>query len=163
MRIDGWQQQISSVHKSTKHSPRFLLQQEIFLQLTAVQFLACLSQENTNLASCLSHDVLWSAKEFPYKNPSEINLSNKCTNIKLGTVAQICMETYQLWLFSQQRISSMTYEVLHSLRDRNLSFESSWFTHFEGNDYFQNICNRLIDYMVLHHRNSKSNLQIYIA
>jgi hypothetical protein len=25
-----------------------------------------------NLAICLSHDVLWAAKEFPYKIPSDV-------------------------------------------------------------------------------------------
>jgi hypothetical protein len=58
-----------SAHTSTKHSPCFLSQQEIFLQLSVAEFLAFLLQENaesfvTLKLFLMTHNVLWVANGF---------------------------------------------------------------------------------------------------
>jgi hypothetical protein len=71
-----WQMTIKflSVHTSMKHHNAS--QQEMFLQLSAVQFLALLLQEECRifckLKLCLSHDILWGSLELAYKSPSNV-------------------------------------------------------------------------------------------
>jgi hypothetical protein len=69
---------ILSVHTSTKHSQSFLSQQEMFLQLSAIQFLALLLQENTESFVTLKPVyhmiyILWGSLELAYKSPSNLN------------------------------------------------------------------------------------------
>ena len=66
-----------SVHTSTKHSPSFLSQQEMFLQLSVAEFAEFLLQENAESFITLklyfiTHDALWVANELIYKILSDI-------------------------------------------------------------------------------------------
>jgi hypothetical protein len=61
-----------------KHSQWFLSQQEIFLQLSAVQFLALLLQGNAPSFVTLKlvyhmTNILWGSLELAYKSPSNYN------------------------------------------------------------------------------------------
>jgi hypothetical protein len=63
------------VQTNTKHSPSFLSQLEILLQLAAVQFVALLLKENVDSFllpwnSFLTQDALWVMKQVAYSNPT---------------------------------------------------------------------------------------------
>jgi hypothetical protein len=76
LRYENWQITKSlSVHTSTKHSPCFLSQQEIFLQLSVGEFLALLFKENAESFITLkiffiTHNFL--SCKWLYKNRSDI-------------------------------------------------------------------------------------------
>jgi hypothetical protein len=161
-----------------KHSPCFLSEQEIF-QLSVAEFLAFLLQENAEsfitLNILLSHMMFcrlqWTdLQEFSwhsiiYLTSVPVSGANICPSLW----GNILMTVYKhilirISLFSQQRLWNLvSYYALCSLTDCSTCFKGSWFARFERTSCFQNFGNWLPGCTELHPRNSKPNLQIYIA
>jgi hypothetical protein len=117
-----------------------------------------------NLENFFITHALWGANELIYKNPSDIASYFK-TSVPVYSLDYLSkslrkhtndrVETYTDVAFFVLTAEAMKLSLVTRCA---LSFEGSWFTHFDWTSYFQNVGSRLPDCTELHSRNSKPTI-----